>query len=764
MQFLRVILLALAAACAAFPVASQAVESFVIEDIQLEGLRRISPGAVFVALPVRVGDRMNEERSGELIRALFATGFFNDIDLRRDGNVLVIELDERPSIASINFAGNESVKSEDLLEGLRQIDLAPGRVFVPSALDGVEQELQRQYFSQGRYGVQIETAVDQLERNRVAINIEISEGEVARIRQINIIGNEVYDDDELLGLFNLSTPNLFSFFTGNDRYSRQKLTADLESLRSFYLNEGYLDFTIASTQVAITPDKREMYITVNVDEGQQYTVSEVRLSGNLIVVPEALVALVQIHPGDTFSREKVTRTTDLISARLADEGYAFANVNAIPEVDKKNGRVAMTLFVDPGKRVYVRRINFSGNSKTQDDVLRREMRQMEAAAFSGAAVDRSRVRLERLGFFDTVSVETPSVPGSPDLVDVNFAVVERPSGTISAGLGFAQNSGLIINASITQDNFLGSGDRVSVSLNRSAFVDSYSLSFTDPYFTVDGISRTLSVFYRSTDAGDVNLSDFDTESFGGSIGFAVPVDEFNEFSWSLGYEHTEIAGSFFSAREINDFIRDNGREYDLFRFNFAVANDTRNRALFPTRGGLQRLGLEATMPFSDLEFYKLVYRRLHYFPITDNVTLMLSGQLGYGDGYGDTDELPFFENFFAGGYRSVRGFENNSLGPRASDDDPFGGDTLVTGRTELFFPVPFLDQQSNSFRLSLFLDAGNVYGLDDNVDAGDLRYSVGLGAVWLSPFGPLTVSFAQPFNKGGDDEVERFQFNLGGAF
>ena len=432
-----------ATAAGAAQAAPQAGASFVVEDIQVRGLRRISPGAVFIALPVRVGDVLDESRSAEIIRALFQTGFFSAVDLEREGNVLVVVVQERPSIAEINITGNKDIKTEDLLTALRTIDLAPGRIFVPSALDQVQQELQRQYYSQGKYGVDIKTELNDLPRNRVAINITLKEGDVARIKRINIIGNEVYDDDTLRGVFKLSTPNLLSFITGNDKYSRQKLAGDLESLQAYYFDRGYLNFRIDSTQVAITPDKSEMYITINVSEGKQYTVEEVKLSGNLVVAPEEMAQLVTLRPGATFSRRQITRTSDLITARLGDRGYAFANVNAVPEVDEEKARVKVVFFVDPGKRAYVRRISFIGNDKTLDPVMRREMRQMEAASFSAAAVERSRVRLERLGFFEAVNVETPAVPGSNDLVDVNFTVKERASGSISAGVGFGQGSGTL---------------------------------------------------------------------------------------------------------------------------------------------------------------------------------------------------------------------------------------------------------------------------------------------------------------------------------
>ncbi|WP_290617812.1 outer membrane protein assembly factor BamA [Immundisolibacter sp.] len=741
-----------------------AEDAFTVRDIRLNGLQRISPGAVLIALPLRVGDRFDPQRSSAIIRALFQTEFFSDVKLDRDGDVLVIDVVERPSIAELNITGNKDIKTEDLQKGLREAGLATGRVFVPSALDQLRQELQRQYYANGKYGMKVDTKVTDLPRNRVRIDITIAEGDVARIRQINIVGNRVFDDETLRGAFKLSTPNLLSFITGNDKYSRQKLAGDLESLHAWYLDRGYLDFDIKSTQVAITPDKREIYITINVSEGQQYSVDEVKLSGNLVVEPEELVKLVKLRPGDTFSRKKMTETSDAISERLGEAGYAFANVNAAPEIDKQKATAKLTFFVDPGKRAYVRRISFSGNEKTADEVMRREMRQLEAATFSSAAVERSRVRLERLGFFEDVTVETPAVPGSPDQVDVNFTVKERPSGSISAGVGFGQGSGLLLNAAVTQNNFLGTGDSVSVNFSNSDYSRVYSVSHTNPYATVDGVSRTVSAFVRSTDAADANLSEYDTSSVGGNWGYNVPLSEFDSFGFGVGAEQTSIDPGFYTPREILDFINDNGDSYNIFRVNLSLAHDTRNRAIFPDRGALRRLSGEVAVPVGDLQFYKLNFTEQHYFPFSDTVSLLLSGTLGYGDGYGDTSELPFFENFYAGGFRTLRGFKDNTLGPRDEYDDPLGGDRLILGRSELFFPVPFMDQQSKNFRMSVFGDAGNVFAPGDPLKVGELRYSAGVAAVWISPFGAISVAIAQPFNDGPDDETQRFQFSLGAGF
>jgi len=742
---------------------------FTIDDIRVEGLRRISAGTVFNALPVAVGDRIDDARTGPIIRALFATDFFRDVSVDREGAVLVITVDERPSIAELNIEGNDDIPTEDLEKGLAEIGLAVGRVFVPSALDAVSQELERQYYSHGKYGVELTTDVVPLPRNRVNVNINIVEGRVARIRDINIVGNQVFDDAALLAQFELTTPNLISFVTNDDRYSKEKLSGDLENLHSFYLDRGYLDFNIVSTQVAITPNKDEMYITVNITEGNQYLVEAVQLSGDLIVDPQELVDLVTVRPGDVFSRNQLTQTSDLLSERLGVEGYAFANVNPIPDVDEENSLVSLTFFVDPGKRAYVRRINFSGNSKTQDEVLRREMRQMEGAWFSNEAVERSRVRLERLGFFEEVNVETPAVAGSSDQLDVNFGVTERSSGSISAGFGFGQDSGFLLNGSVVQENFLGTGKRLAVTLANNDFSDVYSISQTDPYWTKDGVSQTISLFARSTDAAEENLSEYDTDTIGLNVGFGIPINEFDSIGISFGLEQIDIGTNIFTPVEIASFVTKNGDSFNQVKASVSWSHDTRNRAIFADQGGMQSIRAEVATPLGDQEFFKLFYKRQQYWPISKKLTFMLNGTAGYGDGYGGTDELPFYENFFAGGFTSVRGFKANTLGPRTTsqifiDDDPFGGSKMLVGQGELFFPVPFLRDPPKSMRLSAFFDAGNVFGPNEDFDLGDLRYSAGIAAVWISPFGALSVSFSSPFNDDEDDETESFQFNLGQSF
>ncbi|MFP5505818.1 MAG: outer membrane protein assembly factor BamA [Gammaproteobacteria bacterium] len=742
-----------------------AFEPFTVTDIRVEGLQRIAAGTVFSYLPVKTGETFDEARSAAAVRALFRTGFFSDVRIERDregdGGVLVVVVQERPAISSIEITGNKDIESEPLLESLKEIGFAEGRVFDRSLLDKVEQELERQYFSRGKYGVKITTTVTPLERNRVGINIDVSEGRAARIKRISIVGNSVFDDKALLEEFQLSTPTLLSFYTGVDQYSKQKLSGDLETLRTYYLDRGYINFNIDSTQVSITPDKQDIYITINVTEGEQYKVKEVRLAGDLVVEPEALFPLVDLNPGDIFSRKRTTETVTRIGEKLGDQGYAFANVNTIPEVDEETKEVTVTFFVDPGKRVYVRRVNMVGNTRTRDEVLRREMRQMEGGWFSAAAVERSRTRLDRLGFFEEVNVETPTVPGSTDQVDVNYSVTEMPSGNLMVGLGYAQSSGFLFNASVSQDNFLGSGKRVSVAFNNSDVNTVYSFSYLNPYYTIDGVSRGFGAYYRTTDASEANLADYTADTYGGNVSYGIPLNEYDTVRLNVQYENLELSEGLIGSQTVRDFLTTHGDTFNSVKLTASWAHDTRNRAIFPDSGTLQRASVDLSVPGLDLDFYKVGYEHQTFVPLTKQFTLKLNGEIGYGDGFGDFDGLPFFENYYAGGVRSVRGFEDNTLGPKDSlSGEPIGGGFRVVGNVEVLFPPPFFTK-TNSFRMSAFLDFGNVFPEFSDFDTGELRYSVGVGATWLSPLGALTFSLAKPLNDKEDDEPQVFQFTIG---
>lgn len=736
---------------------------FKIADIRVEGLQRITAGTVFNYLPVQPGDVISDTRTAELIRALFETGFFKDVRLERDGDVLVIVVSERPAIAEINFSGNKSIEEDALKEGLKDAGLSEGRTFNRSVLDGIERELERQYFNEGKYGVKLESIVTPLERNRVAIDIDIIEGQTARIKQINIVGNEVIEEDDLLDEFSLSTGGWLSSFTKDNQYSRQKLAGDLEKLRSYYLDRGHVNFKIDSTQVAITPDKQDIFITINISEGAVFTVSDIQLAGDYVGDAETYFPLIHLRRGEPFNRKQVVESSDRISARLSDDGYAFANVNAVPEIDNDNKTVVITYFVDPGKKVYVRRLNIQGNSRTRDEVVRREFRQMEAAWFSGEKLKLSRERAQRTGYFDKVSVETPAVPGTTDQVDINVAVEEKPSGALLAGLGFSQSDGLVFNASVNQSNFLGTGKKVSLALKTSSANKHYEVSYTNPYYTVDGISRGFTLSYRTTDFDELSTADYSTDDGIIGVNFGIPLSEFNRFTFGGQLHFIDFKKGGTTTKEIDDWVDAEGTSYSDFELNLGWAHDSRDNALFPSKGSLQRLSAEVSVPGSDLKYYKFSYKHRRYWPLFRDLVFSLNGEVGYGESYGGTSQLPLFEHFFAGGPTSVRGFQSLSLGPRDSSGDPLGANTEITANAELYFPSPIYP---DTMRLLAFVDAGSVFDTEggQELDTDEIRYSAGVGLAWLSPVGALSVSYATPFKEDAQDEPEEFQFTFGTSF
>ncbi|RKZ37425.1 MAG: outer membrane protein assembly factor BamA, partial [Gammaproteobacteria bacterium] len=638
------ILLAISLFASAWAVSAQVIDSFVVRDIRLEGLQRIAAGTVFNYLPVAVGDTIDASRSAEAIRTLFKTGFFKDVRLEREGDTLVVFLTERPSVSSIDFSGNKDVETEDLLDSLKDVGFAVGRVFNRSTFERVEQELRNLYFSQGKYGVKIESTITPLERNRVGVNFDISEGQVAKIKQINIVGNQVFEEDDLLDEFKLSTTRFLSFFTKSDQYSKQKLAADLESLRSYYLDRGYINFNVESTQVSITPDKKDVFVTVNVTEGQQFTINDIKLAGDLLVDEKELFGLVSVRRGEVFSRKQVTETAGQLTERFGSEGYAFANVNAVPDIDEEKQQVALTFFIDPGKRVYVRRVNFQGNTKTRDEVLRREMRQMEGGWISTSAIERSRERLERLGYFDEINVETPAVPGTADQVDVEFNVVEKPSGNLMAGAGYSQSQGFVFQTSISQDNFLGSGNRVSATFNNSDVNRAFALHYLNPYYTLDGVSRGFDAYYRETDASDANVADYSLDEMGLGVKFGIPINEFDTINVGLLGEMTTFNTSTAPSVEVAAFERTNGDTFGTLVLNGSWARDSRNRRTFPDSGSLTRTSAELAVPGGNLTYYKLNLLHQQFFSVWRGLTLRLEGDLGVGGGYGDTEDLPLVDN------------------------------------------------------------------------------------------------------------------------
>lgn len=748
-----------------------AFEPFVVKDIRVEGIQRTEAGTVFSYLPVRVGDTFTEAQAADVIRALFATGFFSDVRIEVEDDVIVVLVDERPAIADITFVGVKEFDKDALKKGLREVGLAEARIFDRALLDRAEQELKRQYLSRGKYGAEITTTVTPLERNRVAINFTVDEGAVARIRQIRIVGNQAFSESSLLKLFELSTPGWLTWYTKSDRYSRQKLSADLETLRSYYLDRGYMDFNIDSTQVSITPDKRDIYITINISEGEQYTVSAIRFAGELVLPEEEYQRLVALRPGDIFSREKLTRTTTAVIDRLGNEGYAFANVNAAPEVDKEAREVAFTIFVDPGRRVYVNRINVGGNTKTRDEVVRREIRQLEGAWYDAEKINRSRQRIDRLGYFEEVNVQTPAVPGTTDQVDVNFTVKERPTGNLMLGAGFSSAERLVLSGSISQENLFGSGKSLSLGLNTAKSGRTLSLSFTDPYYTIDGVSLGYDVYHRTFDPSNIStVARYKTVATGAGLRLGYPIGEDDMINFGLGVDRTRITTYEDSPAQYLRFCREFGCSdpsgVGTVSVNSLLASagwsrDTRDSFIYPRAGSYQRVYGEGAVPPGKLRFAKINYQYQHWFPIGINQALMLNADLGWAKGYGGKP-LPFYKNFYAGGIGSVRGFEQSTIGPKEAGE-AIGGTRLVVGNAEYYFPLPG-SGMDRSFRMSVFFDAGYVWGDGQKVNFGDMRYSTGLAFSWSSPIGPLKFSFGHPLKKDRDDEVQRFQFQLGTVF
>ena len=770
------LLLRLAAACllAALPVAALA-QSFVVEDIRVEGLRRVSVGTVFNELPITIGDTVDAEDTATAIKRLFATGFFDDVRIERDGGALVVVVEERPAIAHIDFSGNDILKTEDLLESLRGAGFAVGRTFDPALLNQTVRELREAYFGQGRYSAEVEATVTPLERHRVGIHFDVDEGDAARIRRINIVGNRSFDEDDLLDLFESTTRTMFSWLTRSDRYSRQKVEGDLERLRSHYLDRGYINFSVDSTQVSLTPDKRFIYITINVSEGRAFDVGAVELAGDLIVPPEELLPLVETREGEVFSRSNVATTAAKVKNRLGDEGYAFANVNPVPEVREEEGEVDVAFFVDPGQRVYVRRIEFRGNHETRDEVLRREMRQLEGAWVVNRDLDRSRQRLLQLGHFSEVRIETQPVPGTSDQVDVIVHVTEQASGSLVLSAGYAQDRGALLNVTLTKENLFGAGNAASFTFNNSSSQREYAVSYTNPYFRPEGISRRLFARHQETDGIELRLADYSTEVTGGGAEFGIPFSEYDRFHVGVSGERINFVPGRNISREVADFAKEStgdrlrGGEYLELLGTARWSRDLRDRRILPTEGSYVTAGAQVALPGSELGYYRTSASYQRFFPLTEEWILMGEAEVGYGDGYGGTNSLPLTSHFFAGGARSVRGFRLNSLGPRDNPLNPvgrrrpIGGDFLTLGRAELIIPLPFVDR-STQFRLTGFLDAGNVFESLDDFDSSEIRYSTGFSTIWFAGIGIITTSWGFPLNDEDGDDVQRFQFTLGTTF
>jgi len=779
------------------PLSSMAAGDFVVKDMRVEGLQRISEGTVFNYLPINIGDRVDNIRIGEAIRALYGQDLFADIEMRRDGETLVVVVRERPSIESFEIEGNKDIKTEDLTESLRGVGLARGRTFDRSVLDNVEMFLREQYYDRGKYGVVIESDIQDRPNNTVRIKVNVKEGDRAKIRQVNIIGNETFDDEEIRSDFTLDTANWLSWIRQDDRYAKEALEGDLEILRSHYMDRGYADFKIESTQVAISPNKKDIFVTINIDEGDLYTISEVKLVGEMVVNEAYLRRLILAQPGSIFNQNLLTQTSDLMAFRLGEEGYANAEIEPVPELDRDKKEVAVTFYVNPQNRVYVRRINFGGVDQVDDEVLRREMRQMEGAYLSNSLVDRSKIRLQRLPYVERVEVNNAPVAGSPDLVDVDFDIEYRMPGQFSGGVGYSESQKIMLNGSIVHTNFLGTGNRVALQLNSGRFQKLYSLSHSDPYRTMDGVRRTVSVNYRDITQFTSAASDFSTTSAGGTVDYGYPISEYQTLSFGLTYQHSELLSSTNSTQQAQDWVANNGNpfienigngavffgtEFDTFELIAGWTYDSRNRAIFANRGTRQQFFLSYAMPGSDVEFYQARYSFTKYIPLWSNKwTLRLNSEIGIGEALGETTALPPYKQFYGGGPQSVRGFKESYLGPRDSFGRPYGGNVLVAGQAELILPLP--EKWSSQARASLFYDIGNVFNtgevqftdklgapLEYKPDLKELRASVGIGVQWLAPLGLFRFSYAYPLNAydGNDryygDELERFQFSIGQAF
>ncbi len=744
--------------------------SFQVEDIEVKGIKKIAIGTVLNYLPLKAGDVFDDRDSPKVIRELYKTGFFNNIELLRQNNTLIIRVKERPAIARVKVKGNKEVTDDSMKDALKQIGMTKGKTFNQNLLEKLKLELQQLYYSLGKYAVRIEAEAKQLDEDRVEINITISEGAPARIRSINIVGNQAYSDQELLKQFELEPTESGVF--ASDKYSSVKLAGDLESLKSWYLDHGFIRFNIDSKQVTISPDKSDINITINVTEGEQFRVSKVAITGDLIVPEKDLKALFLLREGDVFSRKRITTSVKLMTSRLGIEGYAYAEINPLPKVNDQDKTVDLTMLVVPGDKMRVRKILFEGNERTMDHVLRREMRQMEGAVYSSSKVDRSKIRLQRLKFISSVETRNVRVPEEKDLLDVVFTVEERFSGSFTVSAGYSQDQGAIFSLGLTNDNIFGTGNRLGITFDNNKAQQKYVFSYENPYYTPDGVSRGFSLSYTKTDAEQASISNYLLDKIRIALDYGIPLSEYNKFRFSFGLERSDVHLSIFSSNEIQQFIIDNNDEinagdvitgdvYDSAFASVSFSKDSRNRLIFPERGQVNSVGLE--LFGGELDYYKLFYRHQSLFPVTDKTTFSFKGRLGYGDTYTDNSDLPFFEKYRAGGVRSIRGYDYNSLGPLDSRFDPYGGNFQMITNTELLFQIDALGG-ADSFRLGLYFDAGNVFARYQDFEKDELRASFGISAKWLTAVGPIELSYAQPVNDQPGDQTKNFQFSLGAPF
>ena len=788
-----------------------AFDEFLVSDIRIIGLQRVSTGSIFNVIPISVGDRIDIRKSNDIVRSLFSTEQFDDIQIGKDGNTLIITVVERPSISLIEISGNKALKTEQLLESLDGVGIKEGEVYKRSTLEKVKSELVRSYASNGRYGADVEINEILKPRNRLEINIEVDEGNSAKIKKISIIGNETFTDDELLDSFELSEGSFFSFLSSNNQYSREKLVGDLETLESYYRDRGYLKFSIESSQISLSRDKKSIFITYNVNEGEKYTINDVDVIGEIPFEEEVYIEIVNSLKDQTYSQAQITSIEEFFVNVLGNRGYAFAEVKGDTEITDDSNEVKLIFTVIPGNKTYTRKILFTGNDVTQDHVLRREMRQFEGAWTSDNSIEAGKVRLERLGYFKEVNVETIPVVGTEDQIDIVYSVDEETTGSVGGNIGYS-DFGLMLGFNLQEQNFLGSGNTVGIGINKNIYSEMYNLSFMNPYATKDGVSLGYNVYFRETDYGEFNVANYLTNSNGFGAQFGYPTSDITRLGFNVTYDKTDIDVGTLPALEIYDFVSAEGNIFETLSVQFSWQRVTLNRGLFPTAGSSTVISLSTTVPGSDLSYYRSSIRQRYYRPLSSNFVFGFSGELGYLDAYGDTEETPFFQNFYAGGPRSLRGFESNTLGPRSTDapcyefnyeektcpnlidtdgdgeldspyinpyanstsryrDRPIGGNIKVEGSMQLIFKLPFIEDQ-RSLRSAFFFDFGNVFSdncKDYQINCykpalEDLRYSYGVGVTWITGFGPLSLAISKPTNAGPQERTEEFQFTVGNVF
>ncbi|EHK0031802.1 outer membrane protein assembly factor BamA [Vibrio parahaemolyticus] len=789
-------------------VSANGAENFVVQDIEIDGLQRVALGAALLKMPVRVGDTIDQGDVAEIIRALYASGNFEDVKVLRDGGVLMVQVKERPTIASISFSGNKAIKDEQLQENLNASGVREGEALDRTTLSNIEKGLEDFYYSVGKYNATVKAVVTPLPRNRSDLKFVFTEGVSAKIQQINFIGNEVFSDEELLSRFNLNVDVPWWNFLADEKYQKQVLAGDIEALKSFYLDRGYLKFNVDSTQVAISPDKKGVYITLGLEEGEVYTVKDVKFRGDLIGEEATFERLVPFEDNETYNGSLVTSMEEGIKRVLGESGYAYPQVNTIPEFDDENKQVSLVVNVDPGNRIYVRDIRFTGNNSTKDEVLRREMRQMEGSWLNSKSIETGKTRLNRLGYFENVEVQTVRVPGSDDQVDLVYSVKEANSGSVNFGVGYGTESGVSFQVGLQQDNFLGSGNRVGINAMMNDYQKNVSLDYRDPYWNLDGVSLGGKIFYDEFEASEAGIVDYTNQSYGASLTWGFPFDELNRFEFGVGYTHNKI-GNLSPYLQVEQFLQAQADNIDSsgalntndFDFNISWTRNNLNRGYFPTAGNHQRAFYKMTVPGSDVQYFKMQYDVRQYVPLTKKheFTLLFRGRLGYGNGYGQTDGndnlFPFYENYYAGGFTTLRGFGSNSVGPKAvyrdysgsnngadtATDDSVGGNAVALASIELIVPTPFAsDEVRNQIRTSIFFDMASIWDTefdyrDSGAEYGDRYYydysdptnyrsSYGAALQWMSPMGPLVFSLAKPIKKFDGDDEEFFTFTIGRTF